>query len=594
MVDFSLTDEQQALREMGYTHCFLVSGGNAMHLLDAVRSQMTCIPVVHEVSAGIAVEYFNEVSDVGKAFAIVTAGPGLTNIVTALAGAFLESRELLLLGGQVKTTDLADPGMRQRGIQEIAGRDIAEPVCVAAVQLTAPISRQEFMEIVERGYRDRPGPVFVEVCLDVQGAPVNPADLNHPKGSADDFLPRSSYRLEPSVAAAVIDAQMAKAKRPAWLIGGGVSRDAARAVLPELRRRGVPVLTTWNGIDRVPADEPMFFGRPNTWGQRSANLIMQQTDQLIVFGSRLGLQQTGFNWQEFAPVAEVTQVEIDEVELTKGHPHVEHPLLADANAVLPLACNGPVGDISEWVAFCRRVTELLPLDDPENETGEGFIAPYQFVLALSDLCTSDDVVIPCSSGGANTVMQQAFLPKAGQSVLNSKGLASMGYGLGAALGAACAHRDRRTVLVEGDGGFAQNLQDLATVAVNDLNMKIFIFANDGYASIRTTQRNYFDGAYLGCDERSGLGMPDWPTLFHAFGIPAIRLPLAWDDDPEFLEAWNATGPFAFVVPIDPEQTYYPKISSRVRPDGGMESNPLHMMSPDLPEDVAAEVMRYLL
>ena len=229
------------LADMGYTHCFLVSGGNAMHLLDAVRSRMTCIPVVHEVSAGIAVEYFNEVTDGGKAFAVVTAGPGLTNIVTALAGAFLESRELLLLGGQVKTTDLADPGMRQRGIQEVAGRDIAEPVCVTAVQLTAPVSRQEFTDIVETGYRDRPGPVFVEVCLDVQGMPVRPADLDHPEGSPDDFLPRRSYRLDPAVAAAVIDAQMAKAKRPAWLIGGGVSRAAARAVLPELRRRGVPV-----------------------------------------------------------------------------------------------------------------------------------------------------------------------------------------------------------------------------------------------------------------------------------------------------------------------------------------------------------------
>jgi acetolactate synthase-1/2/3 large subunit len=190
-------------------------------------------------------------------------------------------------------------------------------------------------------------------------------------------------------------------------------------------------------------------------------------------------------------------------------------------------------------------------------------------------------------------MMQAFLQKEGQVIITDKGLASMGYGLSGAIGAALALPARRTILVEGDGGFAQNLQELATVRVNDLDLKIFIFANEGYASIRSTQRNYFDGAYLGCDTRTGLGFPDWLALFAAFGIPGVELSEGWTDSPPFLELWQAEGPAAFIVPIDPEQTYFPKISSRVRADGGMESNPLHEMSPALAPEVAKRVRQHL-
>ena len=190
-------------------------------------------------------------------------------------------------------------------------------------------------------------------------------------------------------------------------------------------------------------------------------------------------------------------------------------------------------------------------------------------------------------------MMQAFPQKTGQVVVTDKALASMGYGLSGAIGAALANPGRRTLLVEGDGGFSQNLQELATVAVNDLPLKVFIFANDGYASIRMTQRNYFGGAYLGCDSSTGLGHPEWEGLFRAFGIPVLSIGEDWQESAEFVELWNSPGPAAFIVPIDPEQTYFPKISSRVRADGGMESNPLHLMSPDLPDDVAAKVFTYL-
>ncbi len=579
------------LKEAGYTHCFFVAGGNSMHLLDAARSRMTCVPVVHEVAAGIAVEYFNEAQDDAKAFALVTAGPGITNIVTAVAGAYLESRELLILGGQVKSSDLTDDGLRQRGIQEIRGIPIVAAMCNTTAQVTAPIRREQFMALVESGHTGRPGPVFIEMCLDAQGTPVQPGDLDG--APAPPAPARNPREVSGEAAAAVIAEVIGAAQRPIILIGGGVSRDTARAVLPALREMGIPLMTTWNAADRLAVDEPLYFGRPNTWGQRGANLVLAQSDCIVALGSRLGLQQTGFNWQEFAPVGKVVQVDIDPAELDKGHPVVDVPLMCDANDTLRALSQRRFGTYDEWIAYARNVIDTFPLNDPTNETAPGFISPYAFVEDLSGLCQPDDVVIPCSSGGANSVMMQAFLQKDGQVIITDKGLASMGYGLSGAIGAAIALSPRRTVLVEGDGGFAQNLQELATARVNDLNLKIFIFANDGYASIRATQRNYFGGEYLGCDTQTGLGFPDWGNLFHAFGIPTVDLAEGWTGSKGFLDLWNAPAPAAFVVPVDPEQTYFPKIASRVRPDGGMESNPLHMMSPDLAPEVAAEVARYL-
>jgi acetolactate synthase-1/2/3 large subunit len=205
---------------------------------------------------------------------------------------------------------------------------------------------------------------------------------------------------------------------------------------------GIPLQTTWNGADRLGVDEPLYVGRPNTWGQRGANLVLAQSDCIVALGSRLGLQQTGFNWQEFAPVGRVVQVDIDPAELDKGHPVVDVPLVADANDTLRALSTRRFGDYSEWLAFAREVA-ALPLNDPSNETAPGYISPFSFVDDLSSICTADDVVIPCSSGGANSVMMQALLQKEGQIVITDKGLASMGYGLSGAIGASPARPTNR-------------------------------------------------------------------------------------------------------------------------------------------------------
>lgn len=576
------------LVSLGYTHCFFVAGGNIMHLLESCSKKLTCIPVVHEVAAGVAAEYFNEVHLGNKAFALVTAGPGLTNILTAMAGAYLESRELLVIGGQVKVSDLSRSQVRQRGIQEIDGVALAKPVSERSVLIEKVVNQTEFAALTRSGANGRKGPVFLEIPLDIQGAQVDENLLN-------TGLPEFHAHFEPVPPTSIADLveRIKSAKRPVILLGAGIDRETSAALQDQLVKAGIPVMLTWNAADRLGSDHPVYFGRPNTWGMRYSNVLLQQADLLIALGTRLSLQQSGFNWQQFIPAGEIVQVDCDREELRKGHPRVALPLCGDANAILRSVVAEPLGDHTDWLAFCREVRDALPLVEPVNTTGEGFLNPYAFASELSKLATADDIVIPCSSGSAFTVMMQTFAQSFGQRIVTNKGLASMGYGLSGAIGAALAGKGRRTILVEGDGGFTQNLQELGTVRANKLNLKIFLFDDDGYASIRMTQKNYFGGRYVGCDVATGLGMPEWELLFPAYSIPVMRLGPGYQNDPEFLKRFEQPGAQAFLVHIDPSQTYFPKISSRVTASGSMESNPLHRMTPDLSDELDTRVFRYL-
>ena len=576
--------------DLGYTHCFFVAGGNIMHLLNSARTRMTCVPFVHEVAAAIAVEYFNASrdEDAGRAILLVTAGPGITNAVTGIAGAWQEGRELLVIGGQVKSSDLARGQVRQRGIQEVDGVSLVQGITKQALLLDRALDRAAVTAAVLAGRAPRMGPVFLEVALDVQAAPVI-ADAAAPP--PDFELPQATDRDLSSVVE-LVDA----AARPVILVGGGVSRDAVRGLEAETLKAGIPLMTTWNGTDRVPSEHPLYAGRPNTWGQRAANVLIQQADLIIAVGTRLGLQQTGFAWEEFAPVGKVVQVDIDAAELTKGHPRVDLPIHAEADDFLQRLLRALSTDgrrYEEWLDFIGEVSELLPLSDPQNVTGPGFVKPYELCMALAELAGPEDLLLPAASGAANSVSMQSFRLRANQKLVGDKSLASMGYGLSGAIGAALANPGRRVYLTEGDGGFAQNLQELGTVVANDLPIKILLMCNDGYASIRTTQRNYFNGAWIGCDVKTGLGLPDWEQLATAYGIDHYRLPDTGIESDEARAVLLSDRPVLIEVPIDPDQTYFPKISSAVQPDGSMRSNPLHSMSPELPDQLAERVYRYV-
>lgn len=577
------------LVDLGFTHCFSVGGGNIMHLTESLSRKMKMVAVVNEVAAGIAAEYFNETSESGKAFALVTAGPGLTNIVTAMAGAYLESRELLVIGGQAKTADLARGLLRQRGIQEIDGVSIVKPITVCSRLIDIVLTADDFASLVMLGRTGRKGPVFLEIPLDIQARQVERTSISHQiMGIASSGVLRVPY-----VFIEELVAKFNEAKRPVILLGGGVSREIARNLRAQLASLKCPVMTTWNGADRMAASEFNYLGRPNTWGQRSSNMVLQQADFALIIGSRLGLQQTGFNWQQFVPKGFVAQIDLDKAELEKGHPRVDMPILGDANQFLVEFLNEELTPKLDWLDYAKEIRRAIPLSEKVNKPRDEYISPFDLVQKLSTLCDPTDVIVPCSSGSAFTSVMQVFEQKSGQTIVTNKGLASMGYGLSGAVGASFANLDKKVILVEGDGGFSQNLQEIGTVAINNLNVKMFILDDSGYASIRMTQKNYFGGRYVGCDRETGLGLPIWDKLFQAWGVQVMRLQPGYESTPEFLDAFASSGPYAFIVSIDPEQTYFPKIASRVTESGAMESNPLHLMTPELSAEEMALHLKYL-
>ena len=284
----------------------------------------------------------------------------------------------------------------------------------------------------------------------------------------------------------------------------------------------------------------------------------------------------------------------DPSETSKGHPHINAGYNIDALQFLQSLSEGLVwADKKDWKVFCQEVKALLPLSESVNSSHDGYWNPYGFLKELSEIAKDSDVIVPCSSGGSFTSFYQAFENKYGQTIISNKSLASMGYGLAGAIGAAIANPNKRVIHIEGDGGFSQNLQELATVSVRRPNLKIFLMCNNGYASIRMTQKNYFGGNYLGCDTESGLGFPNWSDLARAYGIGITRVAPGRLTDSENLSFLESTEPHIFLIDLHPEQSFLPKISSRINELGSMESEPLFEISPHLPMEVSQKVFRYI-
>lgn len=590
--------EQMAewLIDEGYTHCFFVAGGGIMHLLDGFRTKFECIPVVHEVSAGICAEHFNECVEPGggRAFALVTTGPGIANIVSAIAGCYVEHRELLVIAGQVKSVDMLKHPERQRGVQEVDGKSICQPVSVVATCLTAPISEHAFKSLIRSARTPHPGPVVVEVCLDVQGAAMG--ERSEPL-NGDQERPTETGSSEPNGHEIdLILSDLQTAQRPLFLLGGLVSRSVAARVMPILEEKGIPTCTTTSAIDRIPTNSAIFAGRPGTWGgQRAANMILAQADVVVALGAQLDLQQTGFNYEKYIPNGKLVHVFPSSAELARAGPVAALKLNASPDQTLEQLA-GAIGwqDTIGWLNYVQMVRELVPVVEPENEEQRGYIHSFSFFQNLSRAADASDILALCSSGGTFTGALQTYEVKLGQRATTSPAHASMGYGLATAVGAAFSSPGSRVILTEGEGGFSQNLQELAIVSRYKLPIKIFLIENNGYASIRATQKKFFGGSYLGCDAETGLGFPDWIRLFEAYGIPAAILSDT-DISTEQLSARlsASNGPSAWIVPVHPEQTNWPAVSTVLADDGKMTSGPISEMLPALPENIHSRVTRFL-
>lgn len=565
-----------------------------MHLLESASRRFHCIPTVHEVGGGIAAEYFNEIAAKnGRAFVMVTAGPGITNLMTAIGGAWLENRELLVIGGQAKRSDLAKGRVRQIGHQEIDGVGMVSPISKRSVLADRQLSKREVYELCEISRTGKKGPVFIEMCIDVSAEPFNESLL------MDNTAERHSYSKNLRISDEEIyevKTALKTSRRPLLLLGGGIDRNFFDQIRESLLDTKIPIATTFNGADRVGTDYKFYCGRPNWYGMRWANIILQQSDLVVALGTRLGIQQVGFQWKEFAPVAKLIQIEVDLAELNKGFPRIDLPIHGDANNLLKELANDrswASDNWKEWQDFVISVRKELEQVDPANKATEDYIELQDFLFKLSEFCNSDDVIIPCSSGGSYTGMMQMFRNVTGQVMVTDKSLASMGYGLSGAIGASFARPDSRTILVEGDGGFAQNMQELGVVSNHRLNLKVILAENQGYASIRTTQKAYFKGNYVGCDSVTGLGFPDWLKLFDSFGIPAISMDKKNLFCEDFRAGMSRNGPFACVVRLDPDQLYFPKLTSKVMPSGQMASSALHEMSPPLPLEIASKFFKWI-
>lgn len=581
------------LVRLGYTHCFFVGGGNVMHLLESARTRMECVAVVHEVSAGIAAEYFNvAMRETGKkAVAIVTAGPGLTNIVTAIGAAWLESRELLVIGGQARTEFLSRGTVRQIGHQEIDGVGITSAITKASIRVEKPMSFEELKAFTEISSTGRKGPVFLELCLDVSATYVEQTATT--SSTEMTSAPSSPTGIDSELLGKLWN----DAERPLLLVGQGLDFKTFIANRGSLEELALPTATSWNAADYLSFDDSLYAGRPNTYGMRWSNAVVQQSDLLVVVGARLGLQQTGFNWEEFAPLAKIVHVDIDPLELSKANPGTDVQILADANLVFePLLeiFKSQIKPVSEaWLDHIQRVKRALPVNEGANQMFDDYVNPFVFMDELSNILKEESIVIPCSSGGSYTTVMQGFRQTQGQLLTNDKGSASMGYGLAGAIGTSIAMPDKRVVLLEGDGGFAQNLSEVGTVANRNLNLKMVVFSNGGYASIRLSQKAYFDGNYIGCDAETGVGLPNWSEFFTAYGIPSVTISGSLNDSSEALNILSAEGPGAIILNVSKEQPFYPKLTSRIFPDGSMKSNPIHLMFPPLEKTVADAVFTHL-
>jgi acetolactate synthase I/II/III large subunit len=578
------------LMESDYTHCFYVAGGNVMHLLESASTRFKCIPFVHEVGACIAADYFNEVSEkASKAFVLVTAGPGTTNTVTGVAGAWTESRELLVIGGQAKSSEISKGRYRQIGFQEIDGVSLMRSITKASVRIDKQIGRMDLFSLIELSRSGRKGPVFLEMCLDVST-----------QETSSSLSVSINKVVESEISSNELDVlnvlnMLKQSERPLILVGGGVNRITDLTRLMECQ---IPIATTFNGSDRINSDYEFYCGRPNWYGSRWSNLVLQQSDLIIALGTRLGLQQTGYNWKSFAPLAKIVQVEIDNSELERGFPKLELAINSDANQfvnnlqeILSIDYKNLYLD---WKKYIQSIKVGLMGPEKINTSEAPYLEAMKFVDDLINFSGGNEIIIPCSSGAAayEGAMRVINL-KGSQKMVTSHAMASMGYGLSGAIGAAFANPNKKVISFEGDGGFAQNQQELGVAVINDLNLKFFLLDNQGYQSIKGNQKNSFGGHYVGCDYSTGLALPNWVDFAKSYGAKLFEVDQETAFNHEFSKLFNSLGFVIFIVKIDPNQTYWPRIMSSRDEFGNVISNPLHLMDPPLDEDLSEKYLKYL-
>ena len=599
------------LVKKGVTDCFMVVGGGAMYLNNSFghKEGLKCTHFHHEQGAAIAAESYSRLQ--GKVAVLnVTSGPGGTNAITGVLGGWLDSLPMFVVSGQVrydttvryweKTTGSTEHTLRALGDQEYDITKMTGNICKYAVMLEDPSDIRYHLEkawhLMNTG---RPGPVWIDVPVNFQAADIDPESLR-------GFTPEEGHEVTLNLGSAALEVfeEIKKAKRPVIYAGGGVRISGGYDVFREVTDMlGVPVCTYWNSIDLIEDEHPLYCGRGGNMGDRAGNFAVQNSDLLLVLGSRLSIRQVGYNWDTWARAAKVIMVDIDPAEMDKHTLHVDKKICADVKEFLEkmeLLCadelseNGAkyvfAGD--DWRNQCITWKEKYPVvSDSQRFTGKEPVNVYGFIRELSEKLPEESLCA-VSNGACCVAGHQSWCVKKGSRFIINNAVASMGYGLPAAIGLCKAAGDKETICLEGDGSIMMNLQELQTIITNKLPVKIFLINNDGYHSIRLTQNNLFsEFSKVGIGpESEDLAFPSFRKIADAFGYPYIAIHTGDDLEGKLDEALRTSAPVFCEVFTDTPQVWAPKSSARREPDGSLTSPPLEDLAPFLPREELAENM----
>jgi acetolactate synthase-1/2/3 large subunit len=568
----------------GVRAVFLVPGGGSMYLVDALgrRPDIEYIPTHHEQAASIAAEAYARTTG-GLGCALVSTGPAGTNAITGVAGSWIESVPLLMISGQVKRSDLmGNSGVRQMGVQEVDIVSIVKPITKYAVTIRDPLEiRYELEKAVFLATSGRKGPVWIDIPLDVQASRIQDEEslrrFEPPQKPTDSKLPTDISEI--------IDL-LNSAERPTILAGHGVRISGAVEEFSRFYETlGIPVLTTWNADDLIPSAHPLAVGKPGVVALRGPNFVVQNSDLILVIGARLDNLVTAFNPAKFGRCAKKVLVDVDPCELKKfsSEMNIAKTVVSDAKgfilAMLDQRERLASIDRSKWVARCAEWKARFPINDGKPFPTSGPISHYHLTKVLMDAIPEDTMIATGTAGLGIEVLYTAFATKPGQRMFLNTGLGAMGYGLPTIVGCGVAIGKKPFVAIESDGSLMMNVQELQTIRMLNLPVRIFVINNRGYASIRSTQRNYFQGRYVGTGPESSLCFPDMLQIAAANGIPATQIRDASELESGVREALNSKGPLLIDALVEPDADLWPKAAALPQADGTMRSMPLEDMSP---------------
>lgn len=573
------------LADYGITDVFSVVGGGAMHLNDSFghNPRLKCYYNHHEQACAIAAESYARINN-KMAAVCVTSGPGGTNAITGVLGGWLDSIPMIVISGQVRydtTAKWAGIPIRAMGDQEF---DIVKAVDCMTKYSEMVIDPNRIKYCLQKALflatHGRPGPCWLDIPLNVQGAYVETNELDEFDSTED--ISKLPLQIDDKTLNIIID-KINASEHPVFYAGNGIRLSGGYTIFKKLiRKLNVPVVTNWNSIDLISDDDPLYTGRGGSLGDRAGNFAVQNSDLILSIGSRLSLRQVGFNWKTWARESFVIMEDVDEFELKKPTLHVDLPLHVDACVLMEKLYNKIEGELcskDEWLKQCQTWKIKYPVVQDRHCSDDGLANPYCFMKEFSQRLPEGAITVT-GNGTACAVGSHAYFIKKDQRFIVNSATAGMGYDLPATIGA-CIASGKDVICLTGDGSIQMNLQELQTIITNHLPIKIFVINNDGYQSILLTQTNIFNKNYYGIGPKSGdLEFPVLSKLAIAYGYPYYSIK-SNKEMSKLDDILSKEGYFICEVFVDTKQAFEPKSATKKLPDGKLFSAPLEDMSPFL-------------